>query len=82
MQSGRGKYNVQTGRRDGLVSLVSDVDLPALSISVSQSIAAFARKGFNPTDMVLLFGTQNLVSFCSSSKFITFFILRFCQWNY
>ncbi|KAH0996774.1 hypothetical protein GBA52_020638 [Prunus armeniaca] len=54
--SGGGRYNVQTGRRDGLISLAANVDLPAPSISVPDSVAAFARKGLNMTDMVHLLG--------------------------
>ncbi|KAL5579765.1 hypothetical protein UlMin_012207 [Ulmus minor] len=50
------KYNVQTGRKDGLISLASNVDLPSPSISVDQSIAAFAKKGISPDDMVYLLG--------------------------
>ncbi|BBH05197.1 root hair specific 18 [Prunus dulcis] len=51
LSSGGGQYNVQTGRRDGLISLAANVDLPAPSISVPDSVAAFARKGLNMTDM-------------------------------
>ncbi|KAK9907829.1 hypothetical protein M0R45_015687 [Rubus argutus] len=64
--SGGGRYNVQTGRRDGLVSLASNVDLPAPSISVTQSVAAFARKGLDATDMVYLLGGHTIgVAHCS-----------------
>ncbi|XP_059428981.1 peroxidase 60-like [Corylus avellana] len=58
--SGGGKYNVQTGRRDGFVSLASNVDLPSPTLSVAESIAAFARKGLTDTDMVYLLGTLNI----------------------
>lgn len=58
MQSGGGQYNVQTGRRDGLESLAKNVDLPGPQISVSDSTAAFKRKGLNVTDMVYLLGTK------------------------
>ncbi|XP_022731313.1 peroxidase 60 [Durio zibethinus] len=51
-----GRYNVETGRRDGLISLASNVDLPSPTFSVSQSMAAFSKKGLNLTDMVLLLG--------------------------
>ncbi|PQQ15154.1 peroxidase 60 [Prunus yedoensis var. nudiflora] len=56
VNSGGGRYNVQTGRRDGLISLAANVDLPAPSISVPDSVAAFAGKGLNMTDMVHLLG--------------------------
>lgn len=64
-QNGGGTYNVQTGRRDGLVSLALNVDLPPPFISVSDSIAAFAAKGLNVMDMVYLFG--NLLYYLFSS---------------
>ncbi|XP_043702281.1 peroxidase 60-like [Telopea speciosissima] len=65
--AGGGKYNVQTGRRDGMVSLASEViDLPGPSISVSQAIETFAMKGLDPTDMVLLLGAHTVgVAHCS-----------------
>ncbi|XAR59655.1 Peroxidase [Bertholletia excelsa] len=51
-RSGGHLYAVQTGRRDGVESLASKVNLPAPSISVSDSIKAFAEKGLNATDMI------------------------------
>ncbi|XP_043717995.1 peroxidase 60-like [Telopea speciosissima] len=60
------RYNVQTGRRDGLVSLASEVNLPSPSASISQAIAAFGNKGLSPTDMVLLLGGHTVgVAHCS-----------------
>ena len=55
MQSGGGRYDVETGRRDGLES-ASIVDLPSPRFSVNQSLEAFEKKGLNLTDMVLLLG--------------------------
>ena len=55
------RYDVQTGRRDGLVSLAQNVDLPSPRISVNDSIAAFARKGLSATDMVFLLGTKQYI---------------------
>ncbi|KAF8412506.1 hypothetical protein HHK36_000474 [Tetracentron sinense] len=67
--SGGKRYYVQTGRRDGLVSLAKNVNLPAPSITVSQSIAAFDKKGLNSTDMVLLLGGHTIgVAHCSLFK--------------
>lgn len=60
-QSGGGRYNIQTGRRDGFESRASNVDLPAPSISVTQSVAAFDILGLNATDMVYLLGTKQLI---------------------
>ncbi|XP_010269889.1 PREDICTED: peroxidase 57-like [Nelumbo nucifera] len=64
--SGGGRYEVQTGRRDGLVSLAANVDLPGPSISVTDAIAAFAKKGLTATDMVLLLGGHTVgITHCS-----------------
>ncbi|KAF8039591.1 hypothetical protein BT93_B1952 [Corymbia citriodora subsp. variegata] len=64
--SGGGRYKIETGRKDGLVSLASNVDLPAPSISVNDSITAFARKGLTVSDMVLLLGGHTIgVAHCS-----------------
>ncbi|XP_050213548.1 peroxidase 60 [Mercurialis annua] len=51
-----GWYNVETGRRDGFISKAADVDLPAPNITVSDSIAAFAKRNLDATDMVYLLG--------------------------
>lgn len=56
MQSGGGRYNVETGRKDGFVSLATNVNLPGPDIPVAQSVATFAKKGLNATDMVYLLG--------------------------
>ncbi|OVA12708.1 Plant peroxidase [Macleaya cordata] len=64
--SGGMNYKVQTGRRDGFVSQAKNVNLPPPSISVSDSIAAFAQKGLNKTDMVLLLGGHTVgITHCS-----------------
>lgn len=60
MQGGGEKYKVKTGRRDGVVSLAKNVDLPPPFISISDAIARFAAKGLSVTDMVYLLGTQLL----------------------
>ncbi|KAK4339198.1 hypothetical protein RND71_040660 [Anisodus tanguticus] len=59
-------YNVETGRRDGNVSFASNVNLPGPSISVSDSIKAFASKKLTPTDMVYLLGGHTVgIAHCS-----------------
>ncbi|XXG55227.1 hypothetical protein AAC387_Pa03g2941 [Persea americana] len=64
--SGGERYEIQTGRKDGLVSQASNVSLPSPSISVSDSIAAFATKGLTTKDMVLLLGGHTVgVAHCS-----------------
>ena len=56
MQSKGGWYSVQTGRRDGLVSLAKNVNLPGPSVSVENSTAIFNSKGISTEDMVYLLG--------------------------
>nr|GLL43208.1 peroxidase 60-like [Ipomoea trifida] len=67
--SGGTPYMVQTGRRDGRVSLASNVDLPSPKISVVDSVTAFAKKGLNTVDMVYLLGGHTVgVAHCSVFK--------------
>ncbi|XP_006362646.1 peroxidase 60-like [Solanum tuberosum] len=54
--SGGKWYKVETGRKDGKVSLASNVNLPSPSISVSDSIKVFGKKNLSPIDMVYLLG--------------------------
>ncbi|KAI4325572.1 hypothetical protein MLD38_030957 [Melastoma candidum] len=54
--AGGPRYNIPTGRRDGLISDPSLVDLPSPSFTVSQALDAFTAKGFNLTEMVTLLG--------------------------
>ncbi|KAJ0605765.1 putative peroxidase [Helianthus annuus] len=65
--SGGRRYSVQTGRRDGRVSLARNTQtLPPPSASVSSAIRAFARKGLNPTDMLYLLGGHTIgIAHCS-----------------
>ncbi|KAH0732892.1 hypothetical protein KY290_003736 [Solanum tuberosum] len=62
-------YDVETGRRDGDVSLASNVNLPAVTISVSDSIKLFARKNLTQYDMFYLLGGHIVgVARCSLFK--------------
>ncbi|ONK72002.1 uncharacterized protein A4U43_C04F14630 [Asparagus officinalis] len=64
--AGGSRYKVQMGRRDGKVSLASNVDLPNPTIPVDQSITAFQKKGLSVTDMVLLLGGHTVgIAHCS-----------------
>jgi Peroxidase len=49
------------GRRDGLVGLASNVDLPAPDISVSNAIAYYRKEGFSPLETVVLLGNSSLL---------------------
>ncbi|KAL4591733.1 hypothetical protein LXL04_004704 [Taraxacum kok-saghyz] len=65
--SGGGRYNVQTGRKDGRVSLAQNAfSLPSPSTSVSSAIQAFARKNLTTTDMIYLLGGHTIgITHCS-----------------
>ncbi|KAI3823324.1 hypothetical protein L1987_04759 [Smallanthus sonchifolius] len=67
VNSGGGRYSVQTGRRDGLVSLAQNTrTLPPPSSTVSSAIRAFALKGLTTTDMIYLLGGHSIgVAHCS-----------------
>ncbi|CAN0916817.1 Peroxidase 60 [Linum grandiflorum] len=61
-----GFYNVQTGRRDGLVSSAKNVALPAPNVPIPLSISMFGRKNLSPIDMVYLLGGHTVgVSSCA-----------------
>ncbi|CAE5959225.1 unnamed protein product [Arabidopsis arenosa] len=50
------RFTVRLGRRDGLRSNPSDVNLPGPTISVDESLKAFKAKGMTQMDMVALIG--------------------------
>ncbi|KAF3336057.1 Peroxidase 60 [Carex littledalei] len=60
-------FQVQLGRRDGMVSLASLVNLPSPNIPVPTAIQFFQSKGLNPFDMVLLLGAHTVgICHCST----------------
>ncbi|XP_028766896.1 peroxidase 44-like [Neltuma alba] len=59
--AGGPRYNVPTGRRDGLVSCPSEVHIPGPSLSVSQAFESFFRvRGFSLNEMVTLLGAHTV----------------------
>ncbi|KAI3694449.1 hypothetical protein L1987_77414 [Smallanthus sonchifolius] len=61
VQSGGSGWAVPTGRRDGLVSLASDVvTFPGPRSSVDVQIKMFANKGLNIKDLVTLVGAHTV----------------------
>lgn len=67
--SGGPQYNVPTGRRDGLVSSASEVNLPGPSFTVAQARQAFGARGMTLSDMVVLLGGHSVgVTHCSFFK--------------
>ncbi|KAI3866342.1 hypothetical protein MKW98_007997 [Papaver atlanticum] len=54
------RYEVKTGRRDGLTSEQANFDLPGPQISVSNTIELFVSKGLSDTDMIVLLGSHTV----------------------
>lgn len=64
--AGGPSYPIPTGRRDGLVSNVADVNLPGPSFTVPQALQSFTNKGLNLNDMVILLGAHTVgVAHCN-----------------
>ncbi|KAI3962146.1 hypothetical protein MKW98_005777 [Papaver atlanticum] len=60
------RYEVETGRRDGLTSEQANVDLPRPQIPVSNAIEFFVNKGLSDTDMIVLLGAHTVgVAHCN-----------------
>ncbi|KAK1274565.1 Peroxidase 44 [Acorus gramineus] len=67
--SGGPNYAVPTGRRDGLVSNLNDVNLPGPSLPVDQAFQSFSSKGLTLEDMVTLLGAHTVgVAHCAFFK--------------
>ncbi|XP_020219130.1 peroxidase 44 [Cajanus cajan] len=58
--SGGPKYGVPTGRRDGLVSKMEEVNIPGPNSPVSVTSAFFASKGITAQEMVTLLGAHTV----------------------
>ncbi|XP_054785103.1 peroxidase 44-like [Prosopis cineraria] len=58
--AGGPRYNVPTGRRDGLVSNPNEVNLPGPSLSVTHAFQSFREKGFLLQEMVTLLGAHTV----------------------
>lgn len=64
-------YEVETGRRDGLVSIKSEAqaNIPPPTMPVAQAIELFAKKGLNKNDFVVLLGGHTVgTAHCHSFK--------------
>lgn len=61
VQAGGYGWHVPAGRRDGTVSIMEEaLNLPAPSMTVSQLIDVFGRKGLSPSQMVVLSGAHTI----------------------
>ncbi|KAK2638364.1 hypothetical protein Ddye_026159 [Dipteronia dyeriana] len=59
-------YAVPTGRRDGLVSNMDEVNLPGPTLTVPEALQSFTSKGLNVNDMTTLLGGHTVgVAHCS-----------------
>lgn len=64
--AGGPRYNIPTGRRDGLVSNPAEVNLPGPSSTVQEAFNFFKNKGFSLNDMVTLLGAHTVgITHCS-----------------
>uniref|UniRef100_A0A803LD05 peroxidase n=1 Tax=Chenopodium quinoa TaxID=63459 RepID=A0A803LD05_CHEQI len=65
-------YNVETGRKDGYFSSITEAEknLPPPTISVSNAIKLFNSKGLSANDFVLLLGGGHTVGAIHCSKFL------------
>lgn len=61
-QAGGTSFDVSTGRRDGLISKSSNVNLPGPTIPVPQAIGLFNGKGLSASDMVTLLGMNSFLN--------------------
>ena len=61
MKTGGPSWDVETGRRDGRVSLLSEAlnDLPPAFLNISSLKASFQQKGLNVKDLVVLSGMHS-----------------------
>ncbi|KAM6566700.1 probable peroxidase 61 [Cannabis sativa] len=58
--SGGPSYIILTGRRDGMTSSASSVNIPSPSMSVNETLAYFNSKGLDVRDMATLLGAHTL----------------------
>lgn len=74
LQTGGIGYDVPAGRRDGRVSLASEIpnNLPPPSFNVPQLTNLFSNKGFTQEEMVTLSGKPNKQINKVSSIYVSF----------
>lgn len=63
-------YALPTGRRDGLVSNIADVNLPGPSLSVESAAEAFQSKNMTIQDLTTLLGNCILLSEIINAEFV------------
>ncbi|XP_021861236.1 peroxidase 57-like [Spinacia oleracea] len=65
-------YNVETGRRDGFISIADEAlnNLPGPAISVADAVTSFGNKGLTADDFVLLLGGGHSVGIIHCVHFL------------
>ncbi|KAH7838301.1 hypothetical protein Vadar_024699 [Vaccinium darrowii] len=58
--AGGSAYDLKTGRRDGTISKMSEVNMPGPSFSVSDALANFEAKGLGLDDLITLLGGHSM----------------------
>ncbi|KAJ0014657.1 hypothetical protein Pint_20743 [Pistacia integerrima] len=65
--AGGPRYEIPTGRRDGLESKASQVNLPSPTLPIPQAVELFKDKGFSAREMVTLLGGHTVgIAHCSN----------------
>ncbi|KAL8139494.1 hypothetical protein V2J09_005515 [Rumex salicifolius] len=66
--AGGSRYQVQTGRRDGLISKAADAaNVPGANIPLTNAISALSKMGLNLNDFVVLLGAHTVgIAHCNN----------------
>lgn len=57
--TGASAYNLLTGRLDGTISKMEEVNMPGPSFSIEQALQSFQAKGYTLDDMITLLGKKH-----------------------
>ncbi|KAF8409501.1 hypothetical protein HHK36_005577 [Tetracentron sinense] len=67
--SGGSSYHIPTGRRDGTISTIGDVQLPGPSFSIDAALSAFKVINLDLDDLTTLLGAHS-IGFCHCGFFV------------
>lgn len=57
--TGASAYDLLTGRLDGTISKMEEVNMPGPSFSIEQALQSFQAKGYTLDDMITLLGKKH-----------------------